>query len=208
MSKGRIALLATVAVIAGNLLLIIYMSLPRQKVVVEASRELPSEAQDPAGVTGHPGLALGTPPASASSPAAVTRPAPPPEASAASFAVAGRPPPLRDEDDSPSAPSARDPSITPAAEMDALQTSVRDFRHLLGENPVGTNAEITATLLGDNAKQARVLPPEIALLSAKGELVDRWGTPLFFHQLSKTEMEIRSAGPDATMWNGDDLVVK
>jgi hypothetical protein len=35
-------------------------------------------------------------------------------------------------------------------------------------------------------------------------MCDRWGTPYFFHQVSKTEMEIRSAGPDRRMWTGDD----
>ena len=37
--------------------------------------------------------------------------------------------------------------------------------------------------------------------------VDPWGTPYFFHQLSSTEMEIRSAGPDKRLWTDDDVVV-
>ena len=45
-------------------------------------------------------------------------------------------------------------------------------------------------------------------VNARGELVDNWGTPFFFHSLSRTEMEIRSAGPDHKMWTGDDLVMK
>ena len=45
-------------------------------------------------------------------------------------------------------------------------------------------------------------------LNAAGELVDPWGTPYFFHQLSATEMEIHSAGPDKVMWTRDDLVIK
>jgi hypothetical protein len=61
-----------------------------------------------------------------------------------------------------------------------------------------------AAVLGDNLKQTRIGPPENQHLNENGELVDRWGTPYFFHQLSKTRMEIRSAGPDRTMWTGDD----
>ena len=45
-------------------------------------------------------------------------------------------------------------------------------------------------------------------VNADGELVDPWGTPYFFHQLSGTEMEIHSAGPDKKMWTDDDLVAK
>jgi len=45
-------------------------------------------------------------------------------------------------------------------------------------------------------------------INAKGELVDYWGTPFFFHQLSGTQMEIHSAGPDRQMWTGDDIVIK
>ncbi len=39
-----------------------------------------------------------------------------------------------------------------------------------------------------------------------GELVDRWGTPYFFHQISGADTEIRSAGPDKIMYTADDIV--
>ena len=51
-------------------------------------------------------------------------------------------------------------------------------------------------------------PDDGARVNARGELVDNWDTPYFFHQLSRTEMEIRSAGPDRRMWTADDLVLK
>ena len=41
----------------------------------------------------------------------------------------------------------------------------------------------------------------------KGELCDRWGRPFFFHQLSGTKMEIRSAGPARQLWTDDDVVL-
>lgn len=81
-----------------------------------------------------------------------------------------------------------------------------DFRARLGGNPVGSNAEIMKAVMGDNPARARLGPPAGQTINGKGELVDRWGTPYFFHQLSKTEMEIRSAGPDRVMWTSDDLV--
>jgi hypothetical protein len=45
-------------------------------------------------------------------------------------------------------------------------------------------------------------------INGNGELVDVWGTPYFFHQLSGTDTEIHSAGPDRIMWTADDLITK
>lgn len=85
---------------------------------------------------------------------------------------------------------------------------LRDFRTRIGENPTGTNAEIMKVVMGGNRVQAKLGPPEGQKLNDQGELVDRWGAPYFFHQLSKNEMEIRSAGPDRAMWTADDVVMK
>ena len=67
----------------------------------------------------------------------------------------------------------------------------------------------TKPLDGENPKQAKFLKPEDGMrTNPNGELIDPWGTPYFFHQLSGHEMEIRSAGPDKIMWTADDLVTK
>ena len=92
--------------------------------------------------------------------------------------------------------------------MDGLRTALRNFGQRFRGNPVGNNAEITAALNGGNANGVRYLD-ELALpVNGNGELIDEWGTPYFFHQLSGTEMEIRSAGPDRKMWTRDDLLVR
>ena len=93
-------------------------------------------------------------------------------------------------------------------DMEDIQFMLRDFRSRLGDNPTGTNAEMMKELMGGNRVQARLGPPEGQKLNDQGELVDRWGAPYFFHQLSANEMEIRSAGPDRAMWTNDDIVVK
>lgn len=85
---------------------------------------------------------------------------------------------------------------------------IRQYRDALGENPVGTNAEIMKAILGDNLKQAKIGAPDGQGLNADGELVDRFGHPYFFHQLSRNQMEIRSAGPDGVMWTLDDRQIK
>jgi hypothetical protein len=96
-----------------------------------------------------------------------------------------------------------------ATVLSNMRVTVNQYRSMLGENPVGTNPEITKALNGDNPKQARFIKEELGLrINGGGELVDYWGTPFFFHQLSGTEMEIHSAGPDKVMWTADDLVTK
>ncbi len=89
-----------------------------------------------------------------------------------------------------------------------LHHRIREFGHRFGGNPVGTNAEITAALNGGNGKGVRFLDPADVRLNADGELLDPWQTPYFFHQLSASEMEVRSAGPDGEMWTPDDVLVK
>ena len=89
--------------------------------------------------------------------------------------------------------------------MEDLDLIIRDFRTSLGGNPVGTNAEITSALLGDNLKQLKLKLPDNSQLNGEGELCDIWGTPYFFHQISGTVMEIQSAGPDRKHWTSDDV---
>lgn len=89
-----------------------------------------------------------------------------------------------------------------------MALNLRHFGQRFGGNPVGTNAEIVKTLNGGNAKGVCYLPQESLRLNEQGELIDSWGTPYFFHQLSAHETEIRSAGPDRILWTGDDILAK
>ena len=70
---------------------------------------------------------------------------------------------------------------------------------------MGTNVEITNALFGDNVKQIRQPMPDGSRINGNGELCDPWGTPYFFHQESGQKMQVRSAGPDLTMWTSDDI---
>jgi hypothetical protein len=99
-------------------------------------------------------------------------------------------------------------TLPPGTILENMRTTIRSYASTFGENPVGTNPEIARVLAGDNPKQIVFLKEDGNRLNARGELVDPWGTPYFFHQLSGTEMEIRSAGPDKKMWTADDLVIR
>lgn len=93
--------------------------------------------------------------------------------------------------------------------LENVRSTLRNYGSMFDGNPVGTNPEITAALDGDNPKGVHFLDAEKGMrVNNKGELVDPWGTPFFFHQLSGSETEIRSAGPDKQMWTADDLVIK
>jgi hypothetical protein len=100
-------------------------------------------------------------------------------------------------------------NIPPAIIVENVSRAIRQYGEMFGGNPVGTNPEITAQLNGGNPKQINFIQPEAGMrINEKGELVDAWNTPFFFHQISGTETEIHSAGPDKIMWTQDDLVTR
>ena len=71
--------------------------------------------------------------------------------------------------------------------------------------PFASNFDIAAALRGENIHRTAFLPEQHIAFNTQGELQDRWGTTLFFHIQSETQIEIRSAGPDRQMWTADDL---
>ncbi len=111
----------------------------------------------------------------------------------------------------PSGPAAplQFTNFAPASVLENMSHVFRQYNQMFGGNPVGINSEITSQLSGENPKHINFLNSEDGVrINEKGELIDPWGTPYFFHQLSGTEMEIHSAGPDRIMWTSDDLVIK
>jgi hypothetical protein len=126
--------------------------------------------------------------------------------------TAPMPSPVASQPPAPVVPPTQTPPVTGPIDREVvLETlenvhfALRDYRAALGGNPVGTNAEVTAALLGDNPKQMKLPLPEKSRINGAGELCDPWGTPYFFHQISATKMEVRSAGPDQKLWTGDDI---
>jgi hypothetical protein len=93
----------------------------------------------------------------------------------------------------------------PTGSLQAVEQLLYFFRQGFGENPVGQNEDIVAMLLGENSKRAAYLPADCPAIK-DGKLVDAWGTPYWFHPVSKDRMEIRSAGPDRDLFTGDDLL--
>lgn len=113
----------------------------------------------------------------------------------------------------PPVPGASTPlqftNFAPVTVLQNMSRAIRQYGEKFGGNPVGSNLEISRQLGGENPKHLNFISAEAGMrLNENGELVDPWGTPYFFHQLSGREMEIHSAGPDRILWTGDDLVTK
>ena len=63
--------------------------------------------------------------------------------------------------------------MEPATVVENMRVAISLYRSMFGNNPVGTNPEITRALNGENPKQARLIKEEAGLrINAKGELVD------------------------------------
>ena len=101
------------------------------------------------------------------------------------------------------------PQTTIAADLSIVLELVTAFRTNFPRegNPVGSNAEITATLSGRNALRFAFIAPDHPAINRAGELCDRYGTPFFFHAESGMRMTIQSAGPDQRLHTADDVVL-
>lgn len=91
-------------------------------------------------------------------------------------------------------------------DLSTIELLLAEYARHYDGNPVGENLEITAALLGRNRLGVALLAERGSFLNSSGELIDRWGTPYFFHQQSGEYTEIRSAGQDRILHTADDLV--
>lgn len=98
-------------------------------------------------------------------------------------------------------------STRPEDDLHAMAHVFSNFRLLVKGDGfrMGANEEFAAALLGQNAAKEVFLEAPHACLNAKGQLIDRWGTALFFHVKDRDRVDIRSAGQDRKMWTADDL---
>lgn len=95
---------------------------------------------------------------------------------------------------------------SPSRDLEMVDEFIDLYRRIFQQgNPIGLNEDITSVLIGHNAKKGVLFPPDNPMI-VKGQLVDRWGTPYWFHPNSGHQMEIRSAGPDKELFTADDVV--
>jgi hypothetical protein len=103
------------------------------------------------------------------------------------------------------ADSLHDSQTTPEDDLRIVEEFLQTYGKAKGGHPIGENADITAALTGVNGHQGRVFPPAHRTIR-EGQLMDRWGSPFWFHANSGHRMEIRSAGPDRQLFTADDIV--
>jgi len=100
------------------------------------------------------------------------------------------------------------PNLPPENDLTLMSRLLANSLLLLksaGNRPLSANEDWAVLLRGRNAAHERFLPDHHRAMSVDGKLVDRWGTPLFFHALGAGRFEIRSGGPDRKLWTADDL---
>ena len=93
----------------------------------------------------------------------------------------------------------------PEEDLEILAELLRVYQRACQSQPAGVNGDIMAALVGQNAKGVAVFPSTHPAFNREGALLDRWGTPYYFHSQSSTELEILSAGPDRLLWTRDDV---
>lgn len=101
-----------------------------------------------------------------------------------------------------------DPAAKPEDDLTLMSRALGNFTLLVkGDDPLplGANEDIADALRGKNKAHLRFLPDESPVFDRQGRIIDRWGTPLYFHAESRDHLDIRSAGPDKQMWTADDL---
>lgn len=101
-----------------------------------------------------------------------------------------------------------DTNLPPENDLTLMSRLVENSLLLLksaANRPLSVNEDWADLFRGKNAAQEEFLPTPHVALNDKGQLIDRWQTPLFFHALGGGRYEIRSAGPDKAMWTPDDI---
>ncbi len=101
-----------------------------------------------------------------------------------------------------------DPAKTPEHDLAVLAQLMNNFTLLVKtatDHPLSANEDWSRALRGWNPSHEKFLAENHIILNSRQQLVDRWGTPLFFHSAGRGQYVIRSAGPDRRLWTADDL---
>ena len=72
---------------------------------------------------------------------------------------------------------------------------------------IGCNADLADALRGKNDYKQRFISDSHPALNDKGQIIDRYLTPIHLHVPSAGRYEIRSAGADKTLWTEDDVEI-
>lgn len=100
------------------------------------------------------------------------------------------------------------PNQSPQRDIEQVQELVFNTMTLVkSRDPreYATNEDLALFLQGNNRYKQAMLPANHPIINGRGQLIDRWDTPLVVHPLGRDQIEIFSAGPDGQPWNDDDI---
>ncbi|MES2507286.1 MAG: hypothetical protein V4599_11305 [Verrucomicrobiota bacterium] len=97
------------------------------------------------------------------------------------------------------------PETPPERELEIIQELISLHQRGLGNGTFGDNGDVTRSLIGESGKGAWL--PRQSPRIRDGLLLDRWGSPYWFHPNSGNQIEIRSAGPDKDLFSPDDIIL-
>lgn len=81
------------------------------------------------------------------------------------------------------------------------------YREMFGSFPAGEgNTQFMNALRGANPERLPIFPYPHPRINGEGEIIDFWGSPFFFHQVSADRIEVRSSGPDREIFTDDDII--
>ncbi|MDA1067417.1 MAG: hypothetical protein O3C43_13035 [Verrucomicrobia bacterium] len=96
----------------------------------------------------------------------------------------------------------------PENDLQKVNSLIGNYRTLakgMDARNFSSNADVAAALRGEKHIALAVLPKDHKLFNEEGLIVDRWGSPLFFHLISAEKVAIYSAGPDKVLGTEDDF---
>ncbi|MEX0329839.1 MAG: hypothetical protein AB3N64_00315 [Puniceicoccaceae bacterium] len=88
--------------------------------------------------------------------------------------------------------------------MGQLLWSYRQMAKGVDHSFFSANEDIAKLFTGDGVVGIQAISRDHPCLR-NGKIVDRWDSPLLFHSISGSKIDIHSAGPDRTMGTEDDV---
>ena len=109
--------------------------------------------------------------------------------------------------ESPALALLNDPSRSPVEDVRLLEGLIDDYLLMAKGNrrPIGLNEEVVLALTEPGRFGVRFMSPANLAIS-EGLLLDRWGQPYHVHAVRPDELEVRSPGPDQTLFTSDDIL--
>jgi hypothetical protein len=93
-----------------------------------------------------------------------------------------------------------------AVEMSGICLALQQYESETGVFPAGTNAAVFQLLYGTNPFHRDFFDPGDRT-NINGEFLDAWGSPYVIQIYSRTNVLIKSAGPDGKWGDQDDYVL-